>query len=114
MTNADKYLRDGVSVEELAKAIYNYYYNDDRKLVESINHFFNAPVQPTLTEDEKVILRNIGKIYKYIFRVANNELYLCTIKGMRYYDEDDREIGHDFLCYSHLFQFIKERRRILY
>ena len=51
--------------------------------------------KPHLTEDERVILRNLHEEYKHIKR--NDNLYV----GVDY-----------FGMYDHLFQFIKERRRI--
>ena len=123
MTNKDKFLKDGVSVDDFEDIYHDWLIKDmvleaEREIqldkLDSVMRFLRTPCKPTLTEDERVILKNIDKKYKYIFKPVDNELYLCETKGMRYYDEDDREIAHDFLCYSHLFQFIKERRRILY
>lgn len=61
-----------------------------------------------LTEDEKVILRNIDKKYKYIARDESQKLYLYKTKPIksetiwRVCDED----YYDFKLFEHLFQFI--------
>ena len=105
MTNTDKYLKEGVSVEELAGKIHCALLTSSEsafsyKVV--IKKFFNAPITPKLTEDERVILRNIDKDLKTISRYDNG-LYLHFAKQGKMY----------FYMYNHLFQFIKERRRIL-
>ena len=62
--------------------------------------------KPQLTEDEKVILRNLPKKYKWIARDKNNCLFIYI----------NRPIKSDFwlnacdstrLAFPHLFQFIK-------
>ena len=61
MTNADKYLKDGVDVEELATEINElmlFCQNYAQPFRACLVEFFNKPLKPTLTEDEKVILRN--------------------------------------------------------
>lgn len=111
MTNAEKYLRDGVDVEELCLKIATEYAKGSaidwyKHIEEAVNRFFTHQVKPTLSEDEKVILRNIDKNYKYIERSSDGLLRVVDT------DTDDYI---DFRCglpYSNLFQFIKERRRI--
>lgn len=61
--------------------------------------------KPTLTEDERVILRNVSKDYQYIER--DDEC--LWVRGI---DKDDFYNTCYFKCFDHLFQFIKERRRI--
>lgn len=100
MTNKDKFLRDGVSVEEYCKAIDNYIKGNGYSGRIS-KEFLNAPVQPILTKDEKVILRNIDKIFEYIGRTKNGTLFLRIEMFSKI---DDRA----FHFYNHLFQFIKE------
>ena len=66
--------------------------------------------KPHLTDDEKVILRNIDKAFKYIVRDEDGMLFLFTGKPIKmdYYwkceDEDDKCYVYLF---DHLFQFIK-------
>lgn len=104
MTNAEKYLKEGVSVKEFASELTEqlYYYKPEY-FEEEIHKFFNAPVQLTLTEDEKVILRNLRDNPKYIKRRGKYYL-LC-------YDKIDNlggiTNGHDITAFGHLFQFIK-------
>jgi len=60
-----------------------------------------------LTEDERVILKNLSEEYTKIARTDMNNL---QIKGETLFVS--AWIG--FAEYNHLFQFIKERRRIFY
>lgn len=90
MTNADKYLKDGVDVEELINDLYKY--NDNRKYVtneyakiQSANFFrdfLQQPIKPTLTESEKNILEHIrlGE-YNKIGRKLGGALYLEKSNG---------------------------------
>lgn len=100
MKNKDKFLREGVSVEELAEAIYKYYFDSDEKLVDSIKLFFNEPIKPTLTEDEKVILKNIETGFTHISR-DYGDLFITVGKDTK----DNECIGMQ--QYNHLFGFIK-------
>lgn len=106
MTNKDKFLRDGVSVEELADTIAEHYDTTDDSFCVSgmIQEFFNAPAKPTLTEDERVILRNLPREWKYINRIDGR---ICIKQEL----EDSTNLGINYL-FPDLFQFIKERRRI--
>ena len=113
MTNKDKFLRDGVSVEEFARAIVEFKANNlvSRQIIEheiqEIVKWLNSEPKPTLTEDERVILEFIAN-FDYIGR---NE------KGL-YYKLQDADIKEKtaviYTPTTNLFQFIKERRRILY
>lgn len=113
MTNAEKYLKDkdNVSVEEFSQKLGNYI--KSREMNEPtllINDFLNMKIKPTLTEDERVILRNI-KPYTHIYRDGGNLFVLLCDKEIDYSNTKiDWHIG--FKAYNHLFQFIKERRRI--
>lgn len=118
MTNKDKFLRDGVSVEDFCKGFYQYLVSKDKisfgydksNVGAYLQDFLSEQTTPTLTEDERVILRNIDKKYTYIYRnkVGNIELE----KGSRLVGTT--HIYHSLEPFMHLFQFIKERRRILY
>ena len=109
MTNAEKYLKDNVSVEEFCMAIRK---NDIVKFepppsnvayvdLLCLRGWLEDTTTPTLTEDERVILRNI-KNAKKIKRDNEGDLYVHTFNAGAYY----------ITMYNHLFQFIKERRRI--
>lgn len=105
MTNAEKYLKEGVSVEELIFDIINFEKcwnrKDFDKEVKRMKKFFFTSLTPTLTEDERVILRNI-KNFTTIIR---------NIEGNIQVENEDGSFA--CLCaFNHLFQFIKERRRI--
>lgn len=99
MTNAEKYLKDEAK-EEFIKRI-----NEELDYAGgqfNIEKFLNEPCKPTLTEDERAILRNIDKKYTHIGRRAGIELYIKSKDGFK----------HCWCFYNHLFQFIKVRRRI--
>ena len=103
MTNKDKYLKDNVSVEELAKTMIEDNIFDFTE--EDIIAFFNKNITPTLTEDERVILRNIDNYrYEKIKRVKGI-LVLFNV-----FTRENEETPFA----DNLFQFIKERRRIFY
>ena len=96
MTNADKYLKDGVDkvrlYAELTSLQPNYCYNDFEK-------FFNKETKPTPTEDEKVILKKA--LESGADAIIRNDfgIYFHTKPGTT---------G----IFSNLFQFIQPRRRI--
>lgn len=112
MTNKDKFLRDGVDIEKLVNDIVMFEIKEigwavADKEKERIKRFFNAPFKHTLTESEKVILRNIPTNFKYIHRDKVNRLIVTEDR-----QASDEPYGCEILIFSHLFLFIKERRRI--
>ena len=108
MTNADKYGMDEDEVNELTDKFEKWHQDnpDVRGYGEALFRFLQAEVKPTLTEDEKVILRNIDKEYGYIERVNDGTL--------RVNDKSTSEqiIWRSTYPHNHLFQFIQPRRRI--
>ena len=86
MTNAEKYLKDGISAEEFIEAYLNFSFSrvwgkDENSFENITKKFFEQEVKPQLTEDERVILRNISYTFNTIKR--NNfgwlELYdICV------------------------------------
>lgn len=111
MTNAEKYLKEEINVDELIEEIVDYIdkkYKEEYEWFHSVplfrylNDFFNIDlnktIKPELTEDEKVILRNIPKEYTTIRR---NKWY--EIEFVR-----DNEMYRQSMLLSHLFKFIKE------
>lgn len=104
MTNAEKYLK-GITPYEFAREYGLYYYNYERGMygspADKIGRFLKAEVKPTLTEDERVILKNM-----------ENATHIKRDNGIKYIDKDEYIRTYYELPYSHLFQFIKERRRI--
>ena len=105
MTNAEKYLKDGIDLGELASELTEFINESENLLEDDIVYFFRGRTKPTLTEDERVILRNIRE-YNKIGRDETNDLYIVfDFKGeyrKKYY----------LNMFRHLFLFIKERRRI--
>ena len=61
---------------------------------------------PQLTEDEKVILRNLPKEYKWIARDENGCLYVYTSKPEKVITMW-KGSGLPMMPFSHLFQFIQ-------
>lgn len=70
----------------------------------------------TFSEDEKVILRNLPKKYKWVVRHADGELALFDIKPTKvdyYWKDIEKEkalifcFGRVFKEYNHLFQTIQ-------
>ena len=114
MTNAEKYLKDNVSVEELADKLtkkiqstekYGFY---DNFVNDILIKFFKAKDIPTLTEDERVILRNIDEtVFTHIGRDTKSSIYDLYLRGER-----TRCVEIDDILKPDLFTFIKERRRI--
>ena len=78
MTNADKYLKEGVTATIFVNAFENSiskkgYYFENADLLK----FLGEPIKPTLTEDERVILRNIDtNTYEVIGRDTDFDLYI--------------------------------------
>lgn len=101
MTNAEKYLK--VSINDFFSAIIES--QIDISGLYSLEKWLIDEAKPVLTEDERVILRNLPKEYKYIHRVKNKRWLELS--------SDENDNGHLApFAYDHLFQFIKERRRI--
>ncbi len=93
MTNAEKYLKDGVDVDKFVKE-----YRTSR--IGLLNVWLNEPSKITLTEDEKVILKNIDNIaFKTIGRNKSGGLYV------RFYFLDEPYKASIFK--DNVFQFIK-------
>jgi hypothetical protein len=118
MTNGDKFIKDGSSIEEFKMnfcrylSINGYDTSTVGNVCFALERFLEQSIKPTLTEDERVILRNIKGNPKYIARQKGY--------GLMAYDKAKREgktgwsydNGRELHSFSHLFQFIKERRRI--
>lgn len=95
MTNREKYLKKDVDPSNLIEACIEYYYKhkeEEGDFGESFVKYMNEPATQKLTEDEKVILRNLHEEYKRIRRNEMGNLYI----GVDY-----------FGMYDNLFQFIK-------
>lgn len=103
MTNSEKYLKDNIKVNDFANmCVYLTRYFDNKISMQKVADFFNEQAKPTLTEDERVILRNIDKSFIKIGKYDNTLMVFCT-------DGTHEEV---YILKDNLFQFIKERRRI--
>ena len=105
MTNAEKYLKDSVAITEFIIAFRKWYYGEERIIrpaEKDIENFLREKAQPTLTEDERVILRNLENFYSSIRR---------NFENIQIYDDISNE-WEPSQFNDNLFQFIKERRRI--
>lgn len=102
MTNAEKYLKPDMRVAMWKD------YNQTGQKSKSIWQWLDQEAKPTLTEDERVILRNISKQFIKVGRDDANTIYFIfeefTGKEVKYYAN----------VFDNVFQFIKERKRILY
>lgn len=106
MTYADKYLKDGVDVKEFNKELFKNCVTGE--LFNYINttaviNWLNSEVKPTLSEDEKVILKHINKRFNTIQR--NDFGYLILTEN------GCKSIGEamcSFSFYNDLFQFIEK------
>jgi len=97
MTNAEKFLKNRKATEELIATM-------ESELPLSyvdVAQFWEKTCKPTLTDDERVILRNIHE--EKIGRLENGNLYISYGMHNKYIP-----------FFKDLFQSIKERRRILY
>ena len=105
MTNAEYFLKDNVSVDKLIIEFADFKpkLETSDNIFAQLGEFFYTDTKPTLTEDERVILRNIPKEFTTIARNLVGELSARNKDTWRYAD-----------VFNHLFQFIKERRRIFY
>ena len=112
MTNAEKFLKDNASVEEFADKFITFCMQPTRtkttSYMEDIKDFLQEKATTTLTEDERVILSSTdssGGKGNLCRDSRKKDLYIKKYKnGMVWII--------DFAMYNHLFQFIKERRRI--
>lgn len=113
MTNGEKYLKDGVDIKQMATEMVDYFNFPPYEGIGegNIEEFFGKEVKPTLTEDERVILRNI-KSYDTIGRTESG--YLIIRDRHTIPMEDDEYAYNSMYSFNHLFKFIKERRRISY
>ena len=110
MTNADKYLKDGVDVEELEKEFGDWYAQERRCNSPQgyLMQFLKERAKPILTEDEKVILSYINTdIYAKIGRYENGEIIFRNI-------HDSYIVLTPYFKLENMFQFIQPRRRICY
>ena len=107
-TYREKFFKEEITPNEAYRLLTEFieYCNSDecknKNLEEMAWNFLSQPVKLTLTEDEKVILRNI---------CLTGTFYIERKHGtLKIHNKLDEIV--DFYMYDNLFQFIKERRRI--
>lgn len=111
MTNAEKYFKNDVNKEEISKGFLDYLVSDGvyrcnaTNIVKLLEDFLNKETKLTLTDDERVILRNIDKTYTHISRTYGN---IWVGIGEETADSECKKV----CVFNHLFQFIEERRRV--
>ena len=110
----DKFMQyEGKNLECVAseKILGRKCYDDCRKCRKFIKEWlyeeYKEPIKQT--EDEKIILRNLHKKYKYIARDKNGSLYLYRQKPCRAKENwiNTNGIFTNLCVFGHLFQFIK-------
>lgn len=101
MTNKDKFLKDGVSVEEFIQKLTNHINKTQKSTYEKIKEFLEQPAQ-ILTEDEEVILRLFQKKYEKFGRNGYGNILFRNEIGEPYYLEKSVDI-----LFKDLFQFIE-------
>lgn len=82
-------------------------FNTIQILVNWLEEEYKEPIK--LSEDEKVILRNIDKKYKWIARDKNGRLYVYKERPLKAHTmwRNDDSGGMHMVLFNHLFQFIK-------
>lgn len=104
LTNAEKYLKEGATDRDFAKGLAKYISNSERMITDEeilraeILYFLTEQAKPTLTDDERTILRNIED-FIVIGRREDGRLYCDCNTG--------NGLGYFFDFYNHLFKFIE-------
>ena len=91
MTNEERLKEEGIDVKQFKSELLEY-------IGEKFDEYMKNEIKPTLTEDEKVILRNICLTGTFYI-----ERKYGTLKIHNKFDEIV-----DFYMYDNLFQFIKD------
>lgn len=119
MTNAELYIGDEDLIDQFIDEFNKFACKQDwdlehHYLKERLAEFFKQDRTPTLTEDERVILRNIrnDEFCKCIGRGDSLRENTPTNYNLYLRGNDESKAYAIGTIYNHLFQFIKERRRI--
>lgn len=104
MTNAEKYLKDEVDVEEFIGEFNDFIskQTESQSAYVRLAQFLKYPAKPPLTENEKVILRNIPKEFVKIKR--ENHTGNIFVEKEKVENEEDWQF---LIVYNHLFKFIR-------
>ncbi len=101
MTNAEYFLKDEVSAREFREKLAQFIFEEVgfyEGTEEAIGDFLDMIKKPTLTEVERVILKNVEKKYVTVRRIGWNIQV----------DTEDKEEFACICAFNHLFKFIKE------
>lgn len=98
MTNSEKYLKDGVNRYQFAKEIQDCFGEEIPLVDETILDWLADDSKPTLTEDERAILRHLKGFY-YIYRTGTGELEATN--------KEHTWCGYELYLDDDVFQFIK-------
>lgn len=117
MTNAEVYIGDEDLIDQFIDEFNEFVIKNSKNatpLRELIEQFFKQERKPTLTEDERVILRNIknDNYGKYIGRGDSSKVNTPALWTLYLRGDDESKAYSIGTMFNHLFQFIKERRRI--
>ena len=117
MTNAEKYIGDEDIIDQFIYELSNYmfeklgwYEGDVYNLKKTIECFFKSNIKLQLTEDERVILRNIknNDFGKYIGRGDSSRENTPVYYNLYLRGDDESKAYAIGTIYNHLFQFIKD------
>ena len=105
-TISDKYLKENVSIDEFTFKFDEWHIknSDIKGYGEALFRFLQESAKPTLTEDERVILRNLKKDYITLKRGKWGNLFIAKEP-----DENGVRETNYLEFKDNLFQFIKER-----
>ena len=129
MTKIEKYFKEEITPNEAYDLLFEFVgyisllpmnNQDDRiNVYDKVMEFLNQPAKPSLTEDESVILRNINKKYRFIYRTdVGDSVQDAHKEGCLMLTNVSVKTNNTYIStrnidqYGHLFQFIQPRRRI--
>ena len=117
MTNAEMFLKEEQFMFDISKGIAEVICYDDmehsKEITEKeIRNWFTSNIKPTLTEDERIILKNMQNSRYGYTHIARSQADSEGKSDLYIFNDNDKVVCDNILCFDHLFQFIKERRKI--
>lgn len=109
MTNAKKYLKDDINLEEFAKSIIGSFFGEDSFSANDyirIKNWSEENIKPTLSEDERVILKNID--LQNFRAIGRKDDYLYLRYTDYTFEYGDVKTLTFWYMYHNLFKFINE------
>ena len=116
MTKLEKYFKGEIKPQEAYYLLFEFarYFsllpmNNSDDIIDAyakIIAFLHQPYKPSLTEDEKVILKSMPHL-KSVSRNRENDIWFTYQEEQKYGVN-----GESILGFNHLFQFIQPRKRI--